>query len=149
MKKSDKIILGIYIVMGIAMIIIGVVMNVDYYSSIIFGMGVGLSTNSCVQVLRYYHNTRPENMEAYQKKLKEQQIELMDERKVQLRNRAGYLAWAITMLGCFAVAFVAAMFRAETRVICLLSGLAIVEFIAATVIYKNRFQMRFLGLSRY
>ena len=33
MKKSDKIILGIYIVMGIAMIIIGVVMNVDYYSS--------------------------------------------------------------------------------------------------------------------
>lgn len=149
MKKSDKIILGIYIVMGIAMIIIGVVMNVDYYSSIIFGMGVGLSTNSCVQVLRYYHNTRPENMEAYQKKLKEQQIELMDERKVQLRNRAGYLAWAITMLGCFAAAFVAAMFRAETRVICLLSGLAIVEFIAATVIYKNRFQMRFLGLSRY
>lgn len=136
MKKSDKIILGIYIVIGIAMIIIGAVMNVDYYSSMIFAMGVGIATSSCIQFLRYYHNTRPGNVDAYQKKLKEQEIELRDERKVQLRNRAGYLTWAITMIGCFAASFMAALFRAEARVIGLLTGLAIVEFVAATIIYK-------------
>lgn len=136
MKKSDKIILGIYIVIGIAMIIIGAVMNVDYYSSMIFAMGVGIATSSCIQFLRYYHNTRPGNVDAYQKKLKEQQIELRDERKVQLRNRAGYLTWAITMIGCFAASFMAALFRAEAWVIGLLTGLAIVEFVAATIIYK-------------
>lgn len=136
MKKSDKIILGIDIVIGFAMIIIGIVMNVDYYSSMIFGMGVGLAMNSCVQFLRHYHNTRPENVDAYQKRLKEQQIELRDERKVQLRNRAGYLTWAITMIGCFAAAFIAALFRAEAWVVGLLSGLSIVEFVAATIIYK-------------
>lgn len=136
MQKSDKFILGIYIVIGIAMIIIGLVMNVDYYSSIIFGMGVGLATSSCIQFLRYYHNTRPENVDAYQKKLKEQQIELKDERKVQLRNRAGYLTWAITMIGFFAASFMAALFRADAWVIGLLTGLAIVEFVAATIIYK-------------
>ena len=136
MKKSDKIILGIYIVIGIAMIIIGAVMNVDYYSSMIFAMGVGMTTSSCVQFFRYYHNTRPENVDAYQKRLKEQQIELRDERKVQLRNRAGYLTWAITMIGCFAAAFIAALFRAEAWVVGLLSGLSIVEFVAATIIYK-------------
>ena len=136
MKKSDKIILGIYIVIGIAMIIIGAVMNVDYYSSIIFAMGVGMTTSSCMQFFRYYHNTRPENVDAYQKRLKEQQIELRDERKVQLRNRAGYLTWAITMIGCFAAAFIAALFRAEAWVVGLLSGLSIVEFVAATIIYK-------------
>lgn len=136
MKKSDKIILGIYIVIGIAMIIIGAVMNVDYYSSMIFAMGVGIATSSCIQFLRYYHNTRPGNVDAYQKKLKEQEIELRDERKVQLRNRAGYLTWAITMIGCFAASFMAALFRAEAWVIGLLTGLAIVEFVAATIIYK-------------
>lgn len=136
MKKSDKIILGIYIVIGIAMIIIGAVMNVDYYSSIIFAMGVGMTTSSCIQFLRYYHNTRPENVDAYQKKLKEQQIELRDERKVQLRNRSGYLTWAITMIGCFAAAFIAALFRAEAWVVGLLTGLAIAEFVAATIIYQ-------------
>ena len=136
MKKSDKIILGIYIVIGIAMIIIGAVMNVDYYSSMIFAIGVGIATSSCIQFLRYYHNTRPGNVDAYQKKLKEQEIELRDERKVQLRNRAGYLTWAITMIGCFAAAFIAALFRAEEWVVGLLSGLSIVEFVAANIIYK-------------
>lgn len=136
MKKSDKIIFGIYIVIGIAMIIIGAVMNVDYYSSIIFAMGVGMTTSSCMQFFRYYHNTRPENVDAYQKRLKEQQIELRDERKVQLRNRAGYLTWAITMTGCFAAAFIAALLRAEAWIIGLLTGFAIVEYVAATIIYQ-------------
>ena len=136
MKKIDKIILGIYIVIGVAMIIIGAVMNVDYYSSMILAMGVGMTTSSCIQFFRYYHNTRPENVYAYQRKLKEQQIELRDERKVQLRNRAGYLTWAITMTGCFVAAFIAALLRVELWIICLLIGFAIVEYVAATIIYK-------------
>ena len=136
MKKSDRIFLGIYIMIGVAMIIIAAVMNVDYYSSMILAMGVGMATSSCIQFFRYYHNTRPENVDAYQKRLKEQQIELRDERKVQLRNRAGYLTWAITMTGCFVAAFIAALLRAELWIISLLIGFAIVEYVAATIIYK-------------
>lgn len=136
MRKSDKIILGIYIVIGIAMIIIGVTMDMDYYSSMIFAMGVGLTSSSVVQFVRHYHNIRPENVEAYDKKRKEQQINLKDERKVQLRNRAGYIAWAITMIGCFAGAFVAAVIRADTWVVGVLTGVAVVEYIMATIIYK-------------
>lgn len=136
MKKSDRIILGIYIMIGVAMIIIAAVMNVDYYSSMILAMGVGMATSSCIQFFRYYHNTRPENVDAYQKRLKEQQIELRDERKVKLRNRAGYLTWAITMTGCFVAAFIAALLRAELWIISLLIGFAIVEYVAATIIYK-------------
>ena len=136
MKKSDRIFLGIYIMIGVAMIIIAAVMNVDYYSSMILAMGVGMATSSCIQFFRYYHNTRPENVDAYQKRLKEQQIELRDERKVQLRNRAGYLTWAITMTGCFVAAFIGALLRAELWIISLLIGFAIVEYVAATIIYK-------------
>ena len=96
MKKSDKIMLAIYIVIGIALVIIGVTIQVDYYSSMIFAMGFALIFSSIMQFVRHYHHTRPENVEAYRKKVRQQEINLKDERKVQLRNRAGYISWAVT-----------------------------------------------------
>ncbi len=36
MKKSDKIMLGIYTILGIALIIIGIRIQIDYYSTLIF-----------------------------------------------------------------------------------------------------------------
>ena len=53
MKKSDKIMLAIYIVIGIALVIIGVTIQVDYYSSMIFAMGFALISVS------YTHLTLP------------------------------------------------------------------------------------------
>ena len=49
MKKSDKIMLAIYIVIGIALVIIGVTIQVDYYSSMIFAMGFALIFSSIMQ----------------------------------------------------------------------------------------------------
>lgn len=60
MKKSDKIRLAIYIVIGVALVIIGVTIQVDYYSSMIFVMGFALIFSSIMQSVRYYHHTRPE-----------------------------------------------------------------------------------------
>lgn len=96
MKKSDKIMLAIYIVIGVALVIIGVTIQVDYYSSMIFAMGFALIFSGIMQFVRYYHHTRPENIEEYRKKVRQQEINLKDERKVQLRNRAGYISWAVT-----------------------------------------------------
>ena len=73
MKKSNKIMLAIYIVIGIALVIIGVTIQVDYYSSMIFAMGFALIFSSILQLVRYYHNTRPENVEAYRKKVRQQE----------------------------------------------------------------------------
>ena len=95
MKKSNKIMLAIYIVIGIALVIIGVTIQVDYYSSMIFAMGFALIFSSILQLVRYYHNTRPENVEAYRKKVRQQEINLKDERKVQLVRDIyhGQLLW--------------------------------------------------------
>lgn len=69
MKKSDKIILAIYIIIGIALAIIGITIQEDYYSSIIFAVGVALIFSTIFQFVRYYHNTRPEKIEVYQQKM--------------------------------------------------------------------------------
>lgn len=136
MRKSDKIMLTIYIVIGMILVIVGVTVQVDYYSSMIFAMGFALIFSSILQFVRYYNNTRPENIEAYHTKTRQQEIDLKDERKVQLRNRAGYITWAVTMIACFAASFIAALFRAGTILICVLVGVAAAEYIIATIIYK-------------
>lgn len=136
MKTSDKIILGVYIVIGIVLLIIGVTVHIDYYSTLIFAMGFGLALSSILQLVRFHYNTKPENIEAYREKIHQQQINLKDERKVQLRNRAGYLTWAITMILCFIASFIAAIFRAEPWMIGLFMGLGVAEYLLATIVYK-------------
>lgn len=136
MKKSDKITFGIYIILGIALIMIGIRIQIDYYSTLIFACGVGMTASSIVQLLRFYHNTRPENIEAYEEKLRRQSINLKDERKIQLRNRAGYLTWFIVMAGCFVGSFVAAVVHAGSLIVGILAGAAIAQYIIATMIYK-------------
>lgn len=91
MKKSDKIILTVYVIFGIILLAIGIVLKIDYYSPMISAMGVGLSFSGIMQFIRLYRNTKPENIEAYREKLRQQAIDLKDERKIQLRNRAVYI----------------------------------------------------------
>ena len=75
-------------------------------------------------------------MEAYQKKVRQQEIDRKDERKVYLRNRAGYIAWAVTLSGCFAAAFVAAVLRAGSLVVGILAGMAVLEYVVAAISYR-------------
>lgn len=136
MEKSNKVMLAICIVIGMVLVIIGVTIPVDYYSSIIFGMGFALIFSSILQIARYYYNTRPENVELYRKKLREQEIDLKDERKIQIRNRAGYIAWAVSVMACFIASFIAALFRAGTLIVCIFSGVAVSELLLAMVLYQ-------------
>ena len=98
MKKKDKIWLAGDILIGVILMVTGVWISVDYYSTLIFAMGFGLTCSAVSQFIRHYYHTRPENIEAYREKTHRQEIYLKDERKIQLRNRAGYITWAGTMV---------------------------------------------------
>lgn len=136
MKKADKITFAVDIVIGIGLMVTGLVLSVDYYSSLLFAMGFALTANILVQLARHYYNTRPENIEAYREKTRRQAIELKDERKVRLRNQAGYITWAGTMVLCFIAAFVAALVHAEAWLVGIFFGAAVAEYIIAAVIYQ-------------
>lgn len=136
MKKSDRIFLVIYIIIGGAFMLLGCTTRIEYYSTLMFAMGFALLFNSAAQMIRYHHNTKPENIEAYREKMRKQSIDLKDERKVQLRNRAGYIAWAASLVMCCIAAFVASLLRAEIWVIFIFVGIVVVQYIMATIIYK-------------
>lgn len=133
---KNKLILVIFIIFGIALIIMGATIQIDYYSSLMFAMGVALAGNSIMQFVRYYYNTRPENVELYHEKMRQQTIDLKDERKVLLRNRAGYITWAVTTVVLFWTIFIAVLFRADILIVYVLVGTIAVQFILATMIYK-------------
>ena len=104
MKKSTRNLLIIYAIVGTALIIGGMVSGIEYYSSILVGMGAGLLANSVAQFARFWYNTKPENIEAYHEKVRRQTIDLKDERKVQLRSSAKN-AEKVIFLGIFFAAW--------------------------------------------
>lgn len=137
MKKSYKIMLIIDIIIGAVLIITGFKIHIDYYSTMIIAMGVGWLSSSIMQFIRHYHNTRPENIEAYREKVRQQSINLKDERKILLRNRAGYITWIATMAACFVIALIAAWIRADPFIVLAFTGAGISEYVMATIIYKH------------
>ena len=136
MKQSEKITLSGYGIIGMALVIIGIKTEIEYYSPMIFAMGFALVFGSGWRLFSSWHNTRPENIEKYKEKLHRQEIDLKDERKILLRNRSGYLTWIATMAVCFLAAFIASLMKADSLLIGVLFGAGILEYIAAFVIYK-------------
>ena len=101
MKKKDRIFWAVYIVAGMVMMAVGLKLDIEYYSTLLFAIGFSFMTNGLVRVVGNWYHMRPENREEYQEKLRRQQINLKDERKMQLRWRAGYIAWSVTVILCF------------------------------------------------
>ena len=137
MKKKDIISSYICIAIGIAMIIIGLTIDIEYYyASMIFSMGVGCTTPSVVWLIRHIHDTKPENLEAYREKVREQNINMKDERKNQIRHLAGYITWLITIIAFFLASFIAAWLRADKMILAIFFIVAVLEYIVALIIYK-------------
>ena len=136
MKKKDIIISCISIGICIIMIIIGLITDIEYYSMMIFTMGIGGTTAGVISFLRLFHNTRPENIKAYQERIREQNIDKKDERKNQIRHRAGYITWLITVIFFLGASFVAAWLRTDKILIAVFLMAALFEYIVALIIYN-------------
>ena len=137
MKEKDIITSCICIAIGVAMIILGLVLDIEYYyASMLFSMGIGSTAASVAWLIKYIHNTRPENIGAYQEKVREHNINMKDERKNRIRHRAGYITWLITVTAFFIASFIASWLRADKIIIAVLFIAAVLEYIVAWIIYK-------------
>lgn len=136
MRKKDKMIFSVYCAVGVVLIGAGFFMKNEYYSTLMVSMGFGLLFSTLMQIYRIYRDSRPENIEKTKERQRQRQIDLNDERKIQLRSKAGYLVWFGTMMGCFLASFIAAVLQADSMIVLGLFAAAAVQYIAATVIYQ-------------
>lgn len=136
MKKREKVILAVFVLFGIVLVIAGLNIQMDYYSSCVIGAGIGVASSSIIQFIRIYHNTKPENIEAYQEKLRKQSVNLKDERLVFLRYHAAYIALIISICLCLFLGVLASLFRAGIIISFGLLGIAVCEIVILLLTYR-------------
>lgn len=68
MNKRENRNMVILFIVGCVLAAAGIIMDIDYYSSIMVGCGVGMSLNCAGNWIRNYYHNKPENREAYEKK---------------------------------------------------------------------------------
>lgn len=125
------------LVIGIIMAVIGLLTMTswDYYSSMIFAGGFGLSCGALVHLFRIAYWTNPKRQKEYEAKKREQHINAVDERMQYLRMRAGQVSYQITLIALVLVAAVLALVRGEAWVIRVLLFVFIAQWILYSIVY--------------
>ena len=81
MKKEDSIIFMVYLFIGAAVALFGITgKNGLFDSGALLVMGFSLVIGSLGQLVRSWHNRKPENKELYETEMRHQRIEWNDER---------------------------------------------------------------------
>jgi len=65
------------------------------YNGLIIGFSSGLVLPGIIQIYKYVHWTKPQNAPIYEAKIKEEQNNLKDERKIMLREKSGRITYII------------------------------------------------------
>lgn len=137
MKKKRTVLLSIWCAFGILLFIIGNLLPMaEYYSSLTIALGLSAFTCGAILLIFDFRNTRPKNRAAYEKRLREKEAILKDERKIFLRYRAGYITWTSTLVLLLVGTTVASWLQITNRMITLLFAVVVIEYIVGTIIYK-------------
>lgn len=142
MKRSNFWCGLVYTLLGLVILLTGLLWD-SRLSSLLVGFGAGMLSSGVMQLVRYRKWTRPENAEAYQAKLEEEQINLRDERKAMLRDRSGRYAWLLGMGLCalsimvFGVLGALEVVENARMVILFLAAYLIVQYGAGVYFYRR------------
>ena len=123
-------------VIGVILIGVGLVLQVDYYSSMLFAMGCGLAFSSIVNTVRIIYWQNPKRQDEYEKRKQEAHINYVDERKQYLRMKAGHITYQIMTVSLILLAFVLALFHVEAWIIGMVFLLFIVQCAVGTAVYR-------------
>lgn len=93
MKKRNLYIFIINILGGVSLILFDLYGPLPDTNSALWGAGCGVIGASLVHLFRYFYWSRPENAPRYEEKVAEQQLNLHDERKTMIREKAGRQAF--------------------------------------------------------
>lgn len=133
---KDKKPFIIQFVIGVILIGSGLITQFDYYSTMLFAMGCGLTLSSIIQTVRIAYWQNPKRQTEYEEKKQEAHINSIDERKQYLRMKAGHVTYQIMTFSLLLIAFVLALFRVEAWVIGMIFSLFIFQWVVGTMVYQ-------------
>ena len=112
---------------GVIFMTSGIILQTDYYSTLLFSVGFALVFISVADQIRRLYYQMPRNQEKALAREQESHLETVDERKIFLREKAGALTNQLLTLILLVLAFILALFRTAPWIICLVFGLFLIQ----------------------
>lgn len=97
MKKNNLIAGVFYLIAGVLFLTLGILTNTKL-DSLFFGFAGAGIVPGLLMICKYFHWSKPENIGAYNEKLKNEQIDLHDELKEKLRDKSGRYSYLIGLI---------------------------------------------------
>lgn len=132
----DKKPFMIQFLIGVILIGDGLILQVDYYSAMLFAMGCGLAFSSIVNTVRILYWQNPKRQDEYERRKQEAHIDSIDERKQYLRMKAGHVTCQIMTVFLILLAFVLTLFHVEVWVSGMIFLLFIFQYAVGTMVYR-------------
>lgn len=133
---KDKKPFIIQFVIGVVLIGGGLILQIDYYSAMLFAMGCGLAFSSIANTIRIVYWQSPRRQDEYERRKQEAHINSIDERKQYLRMKTGHVTCQIMTIFLILLAFVLALFRVEVWISGMIFLLFIFQWAVGTMVYR-------------
>lgn len=134
MRRNKALI--IEFVIGIILIGVGAGTQFDYYSTLIFAMGVGLAAGSARQIFHIWYWNKSGRHDEYEMKKREAYINSVDERRQFLQMKAAQISAQIMLVVLLVLDFALALFRAEPWVIGMVFVLFLLFWMSDVAIFR-------------
>ena len=125
----------IEILEGIGLVCVSFFVKADYYSTMIFSMGVGIMAASIVQIFRITYWQNPKRYAEYEVKKREAHINSVDERKQYLRMKAGHVTYQIMTFSLLILSLILALVRVEVWIIAMIFLLFVLQWLVGVIVF--------------
>ena len=126
----------IEILEGIGLVCVSFFVKADYYSTMIFSMGVGIMVASIVQIFRITYWQNPKRYAEYEVKKREAHINSVDERKQYLRMKAGHVTYQIMTFSLLILSLILALVRVEVWIIAMIFLLFVLQWLVGVIVFR-------------
>lgn len=121
-------------IIGIVFVLIALYTDFGYYSTLLFACGYGIILNSILHIISLMYWQNPKRRTAYEKKLQEEHINKVDERKQYLRMKSGYITYQIMTFALLILSFILALFQVNTWFITIVFLTFIFQWIVSIIV---------------
>ena len=134
MKEKKPFVIEILV--GIGLVCVSFFVKADYYSTMIFSMGVGIMAASIVQIIRITYWQNPKRYAEYEVKKREAHINSVDERKQYLRMKAGHVTYQIMTFSLLILSLILALVRVEVWIIAMIFLLFVLQWLVGVIVFR-------------
>jgi len=127
---------AIEILVGIGLVCVSFFVKADYYSTMIFSMGVGIMAASIVQIFRITYWQNPKRYAEYEVKKREAHINSVDERKQYLRMKAGHVTYQIMTFSLLILSLILALIRVEVWIMAMIFLLFVLQWLVGVIVFR-------------